>query len=180
MNNKLPPLPIGTPPGSSYWNDWYEKLRNLINSDSMTVLWAKIDFTGSTLTSIATRLHNTLQGLQGGTAGDYNHLTTAQLTAVNGLVKITGSPTIANATPTTIYTMPTGPGVYQVSVNKGATSDSYNYGAYAVVICDATTSRFATLNSGALNQLSLSGMAIQVSQSSGASAVINYSITKIG
>jgi len=32
MANKLPPLPVGVAPGSGYWNDWYEKLRTLINS----------------------------------------------------------------------------------------------------------------------------------------------------
>jgi len=31
MSNKLPPLPVGVAPGSGYWNDWYEKLRTLIN-----------------------------------------------------------------------------------------------------------------------------------------------------
>jgi len=29
---KLPPLPVGVAPGSGYWNDWYEKLRTMINS----------------------------------------------------------------------------------------------------------------------------------------------------
>ncbi len=28
----LPPQPYGVPPDHSYWNDWYQKLRALINS----------------------------------------------------------------------------------------------------------------------------------------------------
>lgn len=32
MAYKLPPLPVGTPPGSGYFNDWYEKLRTLVNT----------------------------------------------------------------------------------------------------------------------------------------------------
>jgi len=28
----LPPSPLGSPPGSSFWNDWYEKLRTMINA----------------------------------------------------------------------------------------------------------------------------------------------------
>lgn len=32
MSNKLPPLPVGVAPGSGYWNDWYEKLRTLVNT----------------------------------------------------------------------------------------------------------------------------------------------------
>lgn len=31
MSTKLPPIPYGSPPGSSYWNDWYEKMRSIIN-----------------------------------------------------------------------------------------------------------------------------------------------------
>ncbi len=32
MANKLPPNPVGVPPGSSYWNDWYEKLRFFVDT----------------------------------------------------------------------------------------------------------------------------------------------------
>lgn len=31
MSTKLPPIPYGSPPGSSFWNDWYEKIRLIIN-----------------------------------------------------------------------------------------------------------------------------------------------------
>lgn len=34
MANLIPPMPTGVVPGSSYWNDWIEKLRSLINSFS--------------------------------------------------------------------------------------------------------------------------------------------------
>lgn len=30
----LPPSPIGQPPGNTFWNDWYEKLRNLVNGST--------------------------------------------------------------------------------------------------------------------------------------------------
>jgi len=64
MASKLPPLPVGVAPGSGYWNDWYEKLRKIIN-----------DLIGGVG-------HNTLAGLQGGQAGEYYHLTLAEYTAV--------------------------------------------------------------------------------------------------
>ena len=180
MIKKLPPSPLGFPPGSSYWNDWYEKLRQMVNG-GLSILWTNIDFTASNLTSITTRLHNTLQSIQGGVVGEYNHLTNAQLAAVNAITKISGNTgSIATGVVTTIYTMPAGPAVYQVTVNVGATNNSVSYGAYAIVLCDATTARLGPSSNGTANQLSLSGMAIQVSQSSGASAVVNYSITKIG
>jgi hypothetical protein len=60
MASKLPPLPVGVAPGSGYWNDWYEKLRKIIN-----------DLIGGVG-------HNTLAGLQGGQAGEYYHLTLAE------------------------------------------------------------------------------------------------------
>lgn len=81
----LPPTPVGVPPGHSFWNDWYEKLRNLVNTGSITVLWSNIDFTGSNITDIASRAHNNLQSLQGGAAGEYNHLTNAQVTKLNDI-----------------------------------------------------------------------------------------------
>lgn len=61
MSNLLPPMPNGVPPGSFWWNDWYEKLRTIING-------------------LSALQHNLLAGLQGGTAGEYFHLTSAQYT----------------------------------------------------------------------------------------------------
>ena len=49
MANKLPPLPVGVAPGSGYWNDWYEKLRTLINSFAT-------GFPFSSITSLPTTL----------------------------------------------------------------------------------------------------------------------------
>jgi len=50
MANKLPPLPVGVSPGSGYWNDWYEKLRTLINSITSGVSWTLVTGTPTTLT----------------------------------------------------------------------------------------------------------------------------------
>ncbi len=74
----LPPTPIGVPPGHSFWNDWYEKLRVIVNTGSISVLWSNINFSGSSITDIASRAHNNLQSIQGGAAGEYNHITNAQ------------------------------------------------------------------------------------------------------
>lgn len=101
MPIKIPPAPIGSTPGSAFWNDWYEKLRNLINSGTISQLWSSIDFTGSNITDIASRAHNNLQSPQGGTAGEYYHLTQAQhtsLTALPTLASGTYTPTLYNTT----------------------------------------------------------------------------------
>lgn len=101
MPIKLPPAPSGSPPGSSFWNDWYEKLRTLINSGTISQLWSSIDFSGSNITDIATRAHNNLQSFQGGTAGEYYHLTQAQNTTIAALPTLTSgtyTPTLTNTT----------------------------------------------------------------------------------
>lgn len=78
----LPPTPIGVPPGHSFWNDWYEKLRNVVNTGAISVIWSNINFAGSNLSDLATRAHNSLQSMQGGTTGEYYHLTAAQYAAL--------------------------------------------------------------------------------------------------
>lgn len=47
--SKLPPLPVGVAPGSGYWNDWYEKLRVLINSILTGVSWTLVTGTPTSL-----------------------------------------------------------------------------------------------------------------------------------
>jgi hypothetical protein len=90
MSNKLPPAPVGVPPGHSFWNDWYEKLRSIVNATGG--LFTALNFTGSNITSIATRLHDSLQGISGGALGDYQHLTSAQV-ALIGTGSAAGSTT---------------------------------------------------------------------------------------
>lgn len=79
----LPPPPINDKPGSFTWLEWYRQLRNYV-STSGSVPWYIINFAGSNLTDIATRLHNQLQGLQGGTSNEMYHLTNAQFSSLTG------------------------------------------------------------------------------------------------
>lgn len=67
---KLSPYPLsvdGKPPNPSYVNSWYEQLRYLLNNISVNVD------------------HNDLAGLQGGTSGEFYHITSAQNSAIAGL-----------------------------------------------------------------------------------------------
>jgi hypothetical protein len=93
----LPPPPIQDKPGSFTWLEWYRQLRNYI-STSGSVPWYIINFAGSNITDIAIRLHNTIQGLQGGTAGEMYHLTNDEHTAVTNSVQGTWTPTFTNLT----------------------------------------------------------------------------------
>jgi len=63
MSDILPPIPYDKPQTSFEWIDWYTKLINLVNSGTQ---------------------HNQLPGLQGGTSGEYYHLTSAQWTGLVG------------------------------------------------------------------------------------------------
>lgn len=73
MANTLPPPPINDTPGSFAWLEWYRQLRNYISTTG-SVPWTIINFAGSNITDIATRNHNQLQGLQGGSSGEMYHL----------------------------------------------------------------------------------------------------------
>lgn len=55
MAQVIPPIPYDRPQQSFEWLDWYTKLINLVNSGAFP--------------------HNSLTGLQGGTTGEYYHLT---------------------------------------------------------------------------------------------------------
>lgn len=115
-NTKLPPTPTGVPPGHSFWNDWYERLRDIVNAtlvnhnDLQSIQGGspteRYHLTFSQQTDLTdagdsalhfhsadraranhtgTQDHNTtLSGLQGGVAGQYYHLTSAEYTALNG------------------------------------------------------------------------------------------------
>lgn len=120
-------MPVGTPPGSAYWNQWYEQLRNLINSGSVYTTWANINFTGSTITSIVSRPHNSMQTIQGGAVGDYQHLTTAQVSSLGTLTlnSSLADPTTSDVAANTakLYKNTTS-GLVKLWVNDGGTMKS--------------------------------------------------------
>ena len=45
----IPPQPVGIPPGHSYWNDWIEKLRTVVNQLLTSINWSIITGTPTTL-----------------------------------------------------------------------------------------------------------------------------------
>lgn len=78
-----------------------ERLRKTVQSSvSGAVLFTDLDFTGANITSITTRAHNNLQSFDGGTAGQYYHLTQTQHTNLTSTI-IIGSVTDAITAGTT-------------------------------------------------------------------------------
>jgi len=114
MSNKLPPLPVGVAPGSGYWNDWYEKLRKIIN-----------DLIGGVG-------HNSLSGLQGGNAGEYYHLTATEYANISAppewtTIQITSD--VALSSPGTIFSFtPDASSLYEVEGQLWLTSASASKG----------------------------------------------------
>ena len=82
MANVLPPPPVNDQIGSFAWLEWYRQLRNYV-ATSGSVPWYIINFAGSNITDIASRSHQQLQALQGGTSGEMYHLTSSQYSRIN-------------------------------------------------------------------------------------------------
>lgn len=81
--NISPPPPPTQKFDSNGWQNFFLQLYRQA-ATTTTVTWSNIDFSGSNITSIATRLHNTLQGIQGGASGDQQHLLQSQVDAFTG------------------------------------------------------------------------------------------------
>lgn len=84
----LPPPPTQDSQGSYAWLEWFRQLRNYITQVG-SVPWSIIDFTGSTISSIASRSHQALQAQQGGSSGEYYHLTNSDYSRYKTLEAVT-------------------------------------------------------------------------------------------
>lgn len=86
----LPPPPTNDQTGSYAWLEWFRQLRNYISTVG-SVPWNIINFTGSAISDIANRSHQLLQSLQGGTTGQYYHLTQSKHGEVNSNLNLAGT-----------------------------------------------------------------------------------------
>lgn len=89
MADKLPPVPTGSPPGSSYWNDWYEKMRTIINGVTGSFVQAFNGRTGN-----VTLLSADVTGALGYTPGTV----TSVAASVPSVFSIAGSPITTSGT----------------------------------------------------------------------------------
>jgi len=117
---KLPPNPVGVPPGSSYWNDWYEKLRTFVDTITTSVDW-----------TIITNKPTTLAGY-GITNGQTLLVDSAGLRAAlsdetgTGLAVFNNTPTINNLNQTGNITTPGGNGLSVTIVTAKLTGGGVN------------------------------------------------------
>lgn len=73
-----PPLNDASSRFSRPWHLWYDRLSKFLSDTAGLIPWASISKSGSNLTEIATRNHNDLQNVQGGTTGERYHATAAE------------------------------------------------------------------------------------------------------
>jgi hypothetical protein len=97
MANGLAPIP-NLPVGNSHeWREWFFNLWESLGGAQGQIFFTDLNFTGSNITDIQTRAHNSLQGLQGGNVGgtEYYHLD------ATAYAKVVALPTGISATITT-------------------------------------------------------------------------------
>ena len=94
----LPPIPTGVPPGHSYWNDWYEKLRTFVNTIAAGISWTIITDKPTTLagygiTDGQSKIQNQDEGVNLGAAGA---ATTVNYTGAGVTASLAGSTLTVN------------------------------------------------------------------------------------
>ena len=90
MATLISPIPNQPIAESHEWRDWFFRLGQNINTGG-TVSWNNIVFDGSNITSIVSRRHNDLQGLQGGgnSGTEYYHLDATQYNSIDTGLSVT-------------------------------------------------------------------------------------------
>ena len=110
MAGGLPPPPTRAANGDFAWTAWYNSLYTLL-STSGAVAWDLVDKAGSSIADLVDKSHNLLTSKQGGTTGEYYHLTSAQYTALNatayGVFNSSASQTVSAANTATAITFDT-------------------------------------------------------------------------
>lgn len=134
MANALPPPPGGNISDSWVWNEWFRivwtKLNQVISS---VVVWSSINFTGSNITDIATRNHNNLQNIQGGTSNEYYHLTNTAYTALGSTTTLATNATTGFLCIPSCAGTPTGTPTLPYTGAVPLVADSTNNKVYAYI-----------------------------------------------
>jgi hypothetical protein len=100
------------------------------------------------------------------------------VTASAGARTLFGSVSANHATATTLFAVPSSPGLHVVFAALAGSGDAANYSAFATVLVEGATARIAS-NNGPLLTLTLSGLNVQATQSSGVSQTVTYRSLRI-
>jgi hypothetical protein len=136
MASGLPPPPVNDKPGSFSWLEWYRQLRNYV-STSGSVPWYIINFSGSNITDIASRSHQNMQSLQGGTAGEMYHLTADQHNAISNRLEVRDT--------STSVSLPSTPTVFKLPSIVDTSGISYDTSTGEITIVNGGTYMFILL-----------------------------------
>jgi hypothetical protein len=91
----------------------------------------------------------------------------------------TGSTSLPSATATTIATIPSGTrSSYLVTISLNVV-DAVNYGAAAIIVVDNSSASLATIKTGALMTLTMSGLNIQATQGAATTNTGYWSVTRL-
>jgi hypothetical protein len=174
MASGLPPPPLKDSTDSFSWLDWFNKLYKYVNTAG-TIAWANLNFSGSNITDIQTRQHNSLQSFQGGQAGEYYHLNAAdygkihtqpwiETATTSGTIALSTTPTLLKPTTTVSgsgisYDSSTGEftftyaGSYDLSLHVNATASASNQFVYIYAENNTGSGWVVNANSGKLYEL---------------------------
>jgi hypothetical protein len=82
---------------------------------------------------------------------------------------------------TAVATLPaSGVGVFLVTCNAGMLADAANYGAWAMIAKDGSTSRLMTVGNAPLQTITVSGLSVLSTQSSGSAKALSCTVVQIG
>ncbi len=88
---------------------------------------------------------------------------------------------VASGTPTTLFTAPgSGWAAYIVMATISSSNDVANYGAVYLVTMVGSALAATAIHSAALMTITISGLNVQATQSSGASNPINFTVMRVG
>lgn len=141
---------------------------------------------GYVLTSNGSSSYPSFQAIPWGSPGPIGSTTpsTGAFTTLTASVHETATASQAAAVSGTAYTLytfsNTAPQTWLVSANIGTTGDTTHYDAFAIVITDGSSARIAFSNFGSLMSITLSGLNLQVTQSSSVNQTINVTLTRVG
>ncbi len=92
MSVPIPPPPPGNIQDNWVWTEWFRLIWTKLSALLVDLVpWSSIDFTGSNITDIASRAHNNLQTIQGGTTSQYYHLTQSKYNQVTNNLELGGA-----------------------------------------------------------------------------------------